>query len=55
MRAVVAGVAEPLLLRNEQIAKKALEFHKRIFAKILTTRERKSSDFRILKKGLGYT
>jgi len=55
MRAVVAGVAEPLLLRNEQIARKALEFHKKIFAKILITRERKSSEFRTLRKGLGYT
>jgi hypothetical protein len=55
MRAVVAGVAEPYLLRNVQTARKALEFHKKIFAKILATKERKSYEFKAMRKGLGYT
>lgn len=55
MRAVAAGVAEPALLRNEQIARGALEMHKGIFAKILATGERKSNEFRKLKQGLGYS
>lgn len=55
MRAVAAGVAEPALLRTEQTARRALELHKKIFAKILTTRERKSYEFKTMRKGLGYT
>ena len=55
MRAVAAGVAEPFLLRNAQIAKKALAFHKKIFAKILAAKERKSFEFKAMRKGLGYT
>ncbi len=55
MRAVVAGVAEPTLLKDNKTARTALELHKKIFAKILSTRERKSSEFRTMRKGLGYT
>lgn len=55
MRAVAAGVAEPLLLRNKYTARKALEFHKQIFARILAAKERKSYEFKTLRKGLGYT
>jgi hypothetical protein len=55
MRAVVAGVAEPYLLRNVQTARKALEYHKKIFAKILAAKERKSHEFKVMRKGLGYT
>jgi hypothetical protein len=55
MRAVVAGVAEPRLLRNVHVVRKALEFHKKIFAKILAAKERKSNEFKALRKGLGYT
>ncbi|MCP8304733.1 MAG: hypothetical protein H3Z50_04615 [archaeon] len=55
MRAVVAGVAEPALLRNDQTARWALELHKRISGQILTAEERKSVEFKTLKKGLGYS
>ena len=55
MRAVVAGVAEPRLLRNEQTVRKALKFHKKIFSKILAAKERKSHEFKVMRKGLGYT
>jgi hypothetical protein len=55
MRAVAAGVAEPPLLKNEQTAKSAFELHKKIFTQIVAAQERKSSDFKTLKQGLGYS
>jgi hypothetical protein len=55
MRAVAAGVAEPALLKDERTAKSAFELHKQIFSKIAATKERKSSEFKTLKKGLGYS
>ena len=55
MRAVAAGVAEPPVLRVEWIAKKALELHKKIFNRILCSTDRKSSEFKTMRKGLGYT
>jgi hypothetical protein len=55
MRAVAAGVAEPPLLKDKQTAKSAFELHKRIFAKIVAAQERKSSEFKTLKQGLGYS
>ncbi|TRO47202.1 hypothetical protein E2P60_03670 [Candidatus Bathyarchaeota archaeon] len=55
MRAVAAGVAEPALLKDARIAKSALELHKQIISKIAATKDRKSSNFKILKKGLGYS
>ncbi|MFX1519756.1 MAG: hypothetical protein ACFFCD_07540 [Promethearchaeota archaeon] len=55
MRAVAAGVAEPALLIDKQTSTQALELHKKIFAKIFASKERKSEEFKTLKKGLGYT
>ncbi len=55
MRAVAAGVAEPTLLRIEQTARGALMLHRKIFALVLATKERKSSEFKAMRKGLGYT
>jgi hypothetical protein len=55
MRAAAAGVAEPTLLKNNMTARGALELQKRIFDKILATDERKSNEFKTLRKGLGYT
>jgi hypothetical protein len=55
MRAVVAGVAEPAFLRDEQTARDALELHKKIFAQILAARERKSDEFKTLRQALGYS
>jgi hypothetical protein len=55
MRAVVAGVAEPALLKDHQIAKGALELHEKIFAQILATGERKTCEFKILRQALGYS
>jgi hypothetical protein len=55
MRAVAAGVAEPPILKDDRIAGNALKFHKKIFARILSSGERKSAEFKTLRKGLGYT
>jgi hypothetical protein len=55
MRAVAAGVAEPALLREKQTAARALALHQQIFGQILSDKERKSEQFKTLKKGLGYT
>lgn len=55
MRAVAAGVAEPPILKDDEIARGALELHKKIFAKILPSKERKSGEFKTMRKGLGYT
>ena len=55
MRAIAAGVAEPALLGDEQTARQALELHKKIFAHILSARQRKSEEFKTLRQGLGYT
>lgn len=55
MRAVAAGAAEPTLLRDKHTARSALNLHIKIFRAILDSDERKSEDFKILKKGLGYT
>jgi len=54
MRAVVAGVAEPALLKDQRTAKAALELHKQIFAKVSMAKER-NSDFKTLRQGLGYS
>lgn len=55
MRAVAAGVAEPLVLSNAQTAREALTLHKKIFDRILRSNERKSETFKVLRKGLSYT
>lgn len=55
MRAVAAGVAEPPILKDDKIARKALDLHKKIFTKIFSSRDRKSQEFKTLRKGLGYT
>jgi hypothetical protein len=55
MRAVAAGVAEPPLLRNQETAKSSLKIHQKIFEKILSSKERNSTNFKTLKQGLSYT
>ena len=54
-RALVAGLAEPRLLKNREIAKISLEIHKRIIEKIAKEKDIKDSDFQVLIKGLCYT
>jgi hypothetical protein len=55
MRAVAAGIAEPPILKDSEIARRALELHKKIFARIRSSNERKSDAFKTMRKGLGYT
>jgi hypothetical protein len=55
MRAVAAGVAEPALLRDKQNAGYALELHKMIFTRIFASGDRKTVEFKTLRKTLGYS
>jgi hypothetical protein len=55
MRAIAAGVAQPKLLEEYENVKSALELHKLIFKKIRMSKDRKSEEFKTLRKGLGYT
>jgi hypothetical protein len=55
LRAVAAGVAEPALLKSEENTSTALELHKNIFKRVLEVEARKTENFRVLKKALGYT
>ena len=55
LRAVAAAVADPTLLKNEAAASAALQIHEQIFQRVLAAQDRKSAEFRALRKGLGYT
>ena len=55
MRAIAAGVAEPALLKDEETAHAAFELHKQILSRIAVAGERKSSEFKTLRQGLGYS
>ncbi len=54
-RAVVAGIAEPDIVKNKEVAGKALEIHKKIFRQILDIEDRKSESYKKLRQALGYT
>ncbi len=55
MRAAAATIAEPALLKDQEKALMALQMHQDIIERMLETPERKSEDFRVLRKALGYT
>ena len=55
MRAAAAAVADPAALKHAETALSALELHRAIVQRLLETSERRSDDFRILRKALGYT
>ncbi len=55
MRAAIAGIAEPDLLDEPDLAEAALRFHRKILIRIYTAEERRSEAFRALRKSLGYT
>lgn len=55
MRAVVTGVAEPKLLQDQQIGRHALNLHKKVLTQVKACNDRKSEEFRILRKGLAYS
>jgi hypothetical protein len=54
-RAAVVAVAEPTLLKNDTTARSALELHREAFEHVLETADRRSEEFRILRKGLAFT
>lgn len=53
-RAAAAAVCEPRLLRNAHCARRALAMLDRITKSLSETRDRRSDDFKTLRKGLGY-
>jgi len=55
MRAVATGVAEPRVLREAAIAKQAFKLHQAIVACIVASADRRSEEFKAMRKGLGYT
>jgi hypothetical protein len=55
LRAVAAGVAKPTLLKNDETAQAALGLHQAILDQVLKIEDRKSDEFKALRKGLGYT
>jgi len=55
MRAVAAGVAEPVLLEDKFVALKGLGLHKEIFNQIIACKDRKSEGFKKLKQTFGYS
>lgn len=57
MRAVAAGLAEPDLVADEEIARAALGLHAEILANVqaASAADRRTWEFRALRQGLGYT
>jgi hypothetical protein len=53
-RAAAAGLAEPILLHNENDALKALQILDRITASMEKSSEARSANFKTLQQGLGY-
>ncbi|MBN1559825.1 hypothetical protein JW998_06215 [candidate division KSB1 bacterium] len=54
-RAIVAGLAEPPLMKNPTIARAALQMHKTIINKIEMEKNVRDIHFQVLVKGLCYT
>ncbi|WP_214020023.1 hypothetical protein [Methanoculleus sp.] len=55
MRAAVAGIAEPDLLAEPELARTAFRLHRKTLIRVYTAKERQSEAFRALRKALGYT
>ena len=53
-RAAVAALCEPRLLGEEQHAKRVLSIVDDVTASILSVEDRRSDEFKVLRKGLGY-
>ncbi len=54
-RALVAGLAEPRLLKNRETARASLEIHKIILENVAKEPETRDKDFQVLVQGLCYT
>lgn len=55
LRAVAAGIAEPRFMKNQEIARVALDLHKNIMEKVANEADRHNPDYAVLVKGLSYT
>ncbi|MDV2480754.1 hypothetical protein F8E02_01780 [Methanoculleus sp. Wushi-C6] len=55
MRAAVAGIAEPDLLAEADLAETALRLHRKTLIRVYMAEERQSDAFLALKNALGYT
>jgi hypothetical protein len=55
MRAAAAGIADPDLLGEPDIAAAALQLHRKILIRVYTARERESEGFLALRTALGST
>ncbi len=55
MRAVAAGVSEPRLLRDADVARSALRLHQAVFKRILSSGLPRSGEFRVLRQALAYS
>lgn len=55
MRAVAAGVAEPALLKDMEIAATALNLHRVIIDHVVASHDRRGDEFRALRQTLGYS
>ena len=55
LRALITAYAEPKLLVKKIISQNALKSHRKIFEIVLRQKERKTEEFRVLRKALGYT
>ena len=53
-RAVVAGLCEPVLLKNQNNARQVVDILAKIIKNISKIENRKDESFRVLKKGLAY-
>lgn len=54
-RAVLAGLAEPEIVKDKEVAIKSLEIHKQILKQISVIEDRRSESFKKLRQALGYT
>lgn len=55
LRAIATAYADPQLLKRKIISQNGLKTHRKIFDIIIASTERKSDDFKTLRKALGYT
>lgn len=55
IRAAAAAVADPVLLEEREAAEAALELQRALFERVLGSEDRRSEEFKTLRKALGYT
>ena len=55
LRAIVAGVAEPAILKNKEVAREAFQLNQKVVQKLKEIKDRKTESFRVLRKALAYT